>query len=50
LDRVEVYKEKKDERLKKLEDDLSKGLTFKPKTYSKNNIANKYYERQMKKI
>jgi len=50
LDRVEVYKEKKGERLKKLEEDLTKGLTFKPKTYSKNDVASKYYERQMRKI
>lgn len=45
LERMEVYKERKEEKLKLIEDKVTKDLTFKPKTYSNNEIASKYYER-----
>lgn len=50
LERVEVYKDKKEEKIKLLEEHVTKDLTFQPKTYSKHDVASKYYERQMKKL
>ncbi len=50
LDRVEMYKEKKETKIKQLEGHVTKDLTFKPQTYSKHDVASKYYERQLKKL
>ena len=45
LERIEVFKEKKQEKLKVLQDKLSKDHSFKPQTYSSYDVAAKYYER-----
>jgi hypothetical protein len=50
IDRMEHYKDKKEEKIKQLDDHINKDLTFKPKTYSKHEFASKYYERQLKKL
>lgn len=47
---MEMYQEKKEEKIKQLEVVLNKDLTFKPVTHSTHQTASKYYERQMKKI
>ena len=50
LERIEAFKEKKEEKIKVLQEELSKEHTFKPKTYSTYDIAARYYERQVRKM
>ena len=50
LERTEVFKEKKEEKLKALKEQAQRELTFKPEVYSTHDVAARYYERQLKKL
>jgi hypothetical protein len=45
LDRIEIYKDKKEEKLKALQEEAFKQHSFKPEVYSTHDIAARYYER-----
>eukprot|EP00347_Sterkiella_histriomuscorum_P005468 403356501 len=49
LSRMEKFMDIKEQKIKSIDQLMSKDHTFKPNTYSTNNVASKYYERQLKK-